>query len=55
MTPRYMVRGQLKPQHPAYLKTEQFVSQVSLIGNGQAMSGQLALQALSQLTKGGGK
>ena len=53
--PRYQVRGTLRAQHPAHMKTEQGLVAVGLRGNGQALQGQLALQALSQLTDGSKK
>jgi hypothetical protein len=50
--PRYMVRGQLSPQAPGYVKIRQSVLPVSLAGNGSGLHGQFALVALAELQKG---
>lgn len=52
MRPRYAVRGQLDTQRPGYVKYDQQFVPVDLVGNGIAIQGQLALQALSQVTGG---
>lgn len=52
MRARYRVRGQLDPQAPGFVKSSQQFQPVSLLGNGSYLQGQLALQALAQLTGG---
>jgi hypothetical protein len=48
----YRVRGQLYSQAPAYLKAQQQFPDVSLVGNGLSLQGQIELQRLAELTKG---
>lgn len=55
MNPRYMVRGQLDPQAPGFVKYGQQYQPVALNGNGLYLQGTLELQALAQLSGGGGK
>lgn len=43
---KYNVRNQLNPTAPAYFKPSQIVPQLPIEGNGLALQGQLALQAL---------
>lgn len=53
LRPRYQVQRSLAPQAPAFVKQQQQFQPVALTGNGSVLQGQMALQALSQLTGGG--
>lgn len=55
MRPRYQVQRQLDPQAPGFVKYGQQYQPVALNGNGLYLQGTFELQALAQLTGGGGK